>query len=115
MKKLILVLMLVITASAAFSQSDSTLQQYAGKYKFPEGSLLSEITITYDKEVLLATSVMGSSELKRANADVFEVVAYSGTATFKRDATTQKIIGIKVEVGQMVLEGTLEPPVQGSN
>lgn len=79
-------------------------QQYTGKYKFPEGSVVTEVTVTLENGVLLANSPMGSSELKKTEADVFEIVAYGGTATFKR--TEGKVSGVQMIVGDMILEGT---------
>ncbi len=71
----------------AQAQADSLVQQYTGKYTFPEGSPVSEIGVIVENGVLTATSAMGNSELKVTETkDVFEVVAYAGTATFKRNA-----------------------------
>lgn len=91
-----------ITAQA---QVDS-LQQYTGKYKFPDGTPISELTVSIENGTLVGSSVAGSSELKKtATSDVFEIVAYNGLATFKRSAEA-KITGVKLEVNDMVMEGT---------
>ena len=82
-----------------------SLQEYTGKYKFPEGSIVTEITVVLDNGVLTGNSAMGSSELRKTEGDVFEVVAYGGTATFKRNAE-KKITGVQFIVGDVNIEGT---------
>lgn len=86
------------------AQTDS-LQQYTGKYKFPDGSVVTEIIVTLDSTVLTANSAMGSTELKKIEGDVFEIVVYGGTATFKRN-TENKISGVQILVGDINMEGT---------
>ncbi len=104
-------LFLAILALAAFisvqAQSDSTLQQYAGKYKFPEGSAVTEVVVILDNGVLFATSVMGNAELKRYEGDVFEIMGFNGIASFKRNGDG-RISGVRIEVGEIVLEGNKE-------
>ena len=104
MKYFILYLMAVISFLSVNAQTDS-LQQYTGKYKFPDGSVVTEIIVTLDSTVLTANSAMGSSELKKTDGDVFEIVAYGGIATFKRNAEN-KISGVQILVGDINLEGT---------
>jgi hypothetical protein len=104
MKYFLLFLMMMISFLTVNGQTDS-LQQYTGKYKFPDGSVVTEITVTLDSTVLTVSSAMGSSELKRTEGDVFEIVAYGGTATFKRNAEN-KISGVHILVGDINMEGT---------
>ena len=104
MKKLFLSL-IVLTAFLSVNAQTDSLQQYTGKYKFPDGSPVTEITVTLDSTILTANSAMGSSELKRTEGDVFEVVAYGGIATFKRNAEN-KISGVQIQVGDINMEGT---------
>lgn len=104
MRKLMLSFFAISLTCIVAAQQDSTLQQYTGKYKFPEGSVVTEVTVALENGVLLANSPMGSSELKKTEADVFEIVAYGGTATFKR--TEGKVSGVQMIVGDMILEGT---------
>mgnify|MGYP001576080853 CR=1 FL=1 len=89
---------------AVNAQTDSLLQ-YAGTYKFPDGSPVTEITVTLDSSGLTANSAMGSSELKKTEGDVFEIVAYGGTATFKRNGEN-KISAVQILVGDINMEGT---------
>ena len=82
-----------------------SLKEYTGKYKFPEGSVVAEVIVVLENGILQASSVMGGSALKRIEKDLFEVVAFSGTAQFKR-GQEGKINGVKIEVEDLVLEGT---------
>ena len=86
------------------AQTDS-LRQYTGTYKFPDGNPVTEITVSLDSTVLTANSALGSSELKKTEGDVFEIVAYGGIATFKRNAEN-KISGVQILVGDLNMEGT---------
>lgn len=111
MRKLILSFFAISLTFLATAQQDTTLQQYTGKYKFPEGSVVTEVTVAIENGVLLANSPMGSSELKKTEADVFEIVAYGGTATFKR--TEGKVSGVQMIVGDIILEGTKAESTSG--
>ena len=104
MKKIFLFLIVILGFLTAHAQND-TLQQYSGKYKFPEGNPVTEIIVSLDSTGLTANSALGSSELKKIEGDVFEIVAYGGTATFKRNAD-KKISGVQILVGDINMEGT---------
>ena len=104
MKKFFLFLIMSISFLTVNAQTDS-LNQYTGKYKFPDGSVVTEIIVTLDSTGLIANSAMGSSELKRTEGDVFEILAYGGIATFKRNAEN-KISGVHIQVGDIDMEGT---------
>ncbi|MEO7922990.1 MAG: hypothetical protein ABIR30_04880 [Chitinophagaceae bacterium] len=104
MKKIFLSLFLAFGFLAVNAQTDS-LEQYKGKYKFPDGSPVVEVTLTVENGALMASSAMGSTEFKRTStADVFEIPAYGGTATFKR--TEGKITGLQIQAGDVNMEGT---------
>jgi hypothetical protein len=105
MKKILLSLFVSACFLTAKAQTDS-LQEYTGKYKFPEGSPVSEIGIVAENGTLTGTSAMGNSEFKKTDTkDVFEVVAYGGTATFKRNAEG-KIATLLIQVQDITMEGT---------
>lgn len=105
MKKILFSLVLVITVSALKAQTDS-LQEYTGKFKFPDGSPVTEINVVIDNGILTATTAMGNSELKKTdNKDVFEIVAYNGTATYRR-SDDGKIKGLRIQVQDIDMEGT---------
>ena len=82
-----------------------TLQHYVGKYKFPEGSVVTEITVTVENGTLMASSTLGNAELRKMETDVFEIVGYGGTATFKRNGDG-KVITVQIIVGDINMEGT---------
>ena len=106
MKKIMLSVLVILAFSAAQAQSDTLLQQYTGKYVFPDGSPVQEIGVIVEEGLLTATSAMGNSELRKTETkDVFEVVAYAGTATFKRNADG-KINGLQIQVQDVNMEGT---------
>ena len=104
MKKVFFSLLVMVGFVTANAQTDS-LQQYTGKYTFPDGSPVAEISLTVDNGILMASSAMGSTEFKpTSTADVYEVVAFGGTATFKRKEG--KVTGVQILVGDVNIEGT---------
>jgi hypothetical protein len=49
---------------------------------------------------------MGNSELRKTETkDVFEIVSFAGTATFKRNADG-KVNGLQIQVEDVNMEGT---------
>ena len=104
MKKIFLFLIGFVAFNAAMAQTDS-LSHYTGKYTFPEGSPVTEITVVLENGVLSATSAMGNTELRKTQTDVFDIVAFGGTATFKRNAEG-KVIAVQIVVGDVNMEGT---------
>jgi hypothetical protein len=106
MQKLLLAFVFLLGCIYANAQTDTTLNQYTGKYTFSDGAPVKEIGVVIEEGVLTATSSMGNSELKKTDAkDVFEVVAYGGTATFKRNEEG-KVTGITIQVQDITMEGT---------
>ena len=108
MKKLVLsffaMVSLFIVSAQQTPQMDS-LKEYTGKYKFPEGSAVQEVIVTIENGVLYASSTAGNSELKKIEKDIFEIVAFSGKAFFKRNSDA-KLSGVRIEVEDLILEGT---------
>lgn len=106
MKKLMMLCLLLSTVVFVQAQTkDSTLQDFVGKYKFPEGSIVTEVVVSMEGEGLVMSSSVGNSTLVKTGEDLFSITAYDGTAQFKRDAN-KKIIGININAGGYVLEGT---------
>ncbi len=109
MKKLFFVFAAVLFSMAAFSQdvptTDSTLQQYTGKYKFPEGSVVAEISVMIDGGGLVMTAPVGSSPLEKREEDVFFITQFQGTAKFNRDGA-KKVVGVTISAMGYLLEGT---------
>jgi hypothetical protein len=104
MKRIFLSALFAMTVCIASAQVDS-LQQYTGKYKFAEGSPVSFVTISIENGGLYATSDAGNSTMTRTDADVFTIDAFAGIATFRRN-TDKKVVGVKIEVEDTVMEGT---------
>lgn len=107
MRKLLLLCLLAISGTLALKaqMADSTaFKEYTGKYVFPEGSQVAEMKVVLENGILFAYSDQGNSELKRIEKDIFEIVVYTGTATFKRD-DKGKINGVHIEVGELILDG----------
>ena len=105
MKKFLLSVIVLFSFLSINAQNDSTMQKYTGKYKFPDGSPVTEINVTIESGILTATSAMGTTELKKTDTEnVFEIVVYGGTATFKKD-TEGKITGVQIVVGDLNMEG----------
>ena len=108
MKKLLLLLVVLsgtIILSAQQTPKSDSLTEYTGKYKFPDGSEVTEIRIVVENGVLWAKSDKGDSELRRIEKDTFEVVTYTGTATFKRDEKG-KVNVLHIAVGDLIMDGT---------
>lgn len=104
MKKIICLCFIVFGFITANAQTDS-LQQYVGKFKFPDGSPVAEVTLAVENGMLMGSSALGTSEFKQTTtADVFEIVAYGGTATFRRKEG--KVISVQILVGDVNIEGT---------
>ena len=108
MKKLFFLFFAIVWSITAFSQqapADSTFQQYTGKYKFPEGSVVAEVMVMLEGGNLTMSSSVGTSPLEKKEEDVFVITQFQGTAKFNRDAS-KKIIGITINAGGYLLEGT---------
>jgi len=112
MKNIFLSLLMIIGSLSLNAQTDS-LEQYTGKYKFPDGSPVTEIGIVIENGSLMATSAMGNSEFRRTDTkDVFEVVAYAGTATFRRN-DQNKVVGVLIQVQDITMEGSKAELIAG--
>lgn len=110
MKKLIFSTLLLLSVYIASAQVDS-LQEYTGKYKFAEGSPVSTAVISIQNNMLYVDAEAGASPMTKISADVFSVDAFNGVCTFLRN-TDKKVVGCKVEVEDMILEGTKTDPAK---
>lgn len=105
MRKIAITILSLIAFNAAFATADSTLKEFTGKYVFPEGSVVSEVTINQDGDVLTIVAPIGSSVMEKKEGDLFTIVQFSGTALFSRDAN-KKVTGITIDAMGYHLEGT---------
>jgi hypothetical protein len=106
MKKILLLIIAIVAFSLVKAQSSpaDSLKEYTGKYKFPDGTPFGDVTITIENGTLMASSAGGVSELKRREGDIFDIVAYGGTAIFKRNEE-KKITKVQVQVNDIDVEG----------
>lgn len=106
MKKLFFLSLAVCFFSAVSAQTkDSTLQQYVGKYKFPEGSVVTEVDVTLEGSALSMASSAGVSPLEKQGEDIYTITQFQGTAKFNRNAE-KKVIGVTINAMGYTLEGT---------
>jgi hypothetical protein len=109
MKKMLLfAFMLVGFISATNAQTDTTVNQLIGKYKFAEGSPVSEVTVVLENGVLMMNSQAGSSTLEKSAEDVYVITQFQGTAKFTRNEN-KKVIGVTILAMGYELVGTKEP------
>jgi hypothetical protein len=108
MKKItlsILASLLIINVNA---QSDPApkppLSDFVGKYVFPDGSVVPDVTVALNGDALTITSVAGSSALTELGIDSFTIVEFSGVAVFKR-GDDKKVNGVHIEAQGYVLDG----------
>ena len=85
----------------------SLFAEYIGKYKFPDGSVVNQVTVLLDGNNLTSASDAGTTVLEKVAGDTFNVVSFQGTAVFKRDAN-KKIIGVVIDAMGYHLEGKKE-------
>ncbi len=113
MKRIFFGLLLLFCFISVRAQTDS-LQEYTGKFKFPDGNPVTEINMVFENGLLTGTSVLGNSEFRKTETkDVFDIVAYAGVATFRRNAEG-KITGMRVQVNDLDMEGTKTEGIQSA-
>jgi hypothetical protein len=80
------------------------LSDFVGRYVFPEGSVVPDVTVALAGEALTMSSVAGSSALTDLGIDSFTIVEFSGLAVFKR-GDDKKVNGVHIEAQGYVLDG----------
>jgi len=103
MKKLFLLLIAITTVNLINAQ-DTTLQEYTGKYVFPEGGPVPDVEVVLSGDALSMTSAAGSSSLVKLGVDSFQIVEFSGTSVFKR-GEDKKVNAVHIEAMGYVLDG----------
>ena len=99
MKKIFLMACILMGVFASVNAQTSNLKDYLGKYVFPEGSPVTEVTITAEDTVLTINSAMGSTPLEKKGVDTFYLAAYDAPIIFKRGA------GNAVETLTIIVQG----------
>lgn len=103
MKKIGL-LLFAITTVYCMNAQDTTLQQYTGKYIFPEGGPVPDVEVVLSGESLSMTSSAGNSTLVKLGVDSFQIVEFSGTSVFKR-GEDKKVNAVHIEAMGYVMDG----------
>ena len=106
MRKILVLSYLFLCGFACLAQ-DSTLNDYKGIYKFPEGSATPQMEISIRDGALFASSTIGSAAFSRVNKDTFSIPEHNGLAFFFRNAEG-KVHKVRVEVADLILEGDKE-------
>src|SRR5215203_5821643 len=108
MKKIILSILGLIFIISVNAQSEPApkppLSDFVGRYVFPEGSVVPDVTVALSGEALTMTSAAGSSNLIESARDTFTIVEFSGVAVFKR-GDDKKVNGVHIEAQGYVLDG----------
>jgi hypothetical protein len=108
MKKIILSILSSILIISVYAQSDPAPKpppsDFVGRYVFPDGSVVPDVTVALSGDALSMTSAAGSSALTEAGRDTFTIVEFSGLAVFKR-GEDKKVNAVHIEAQGYVLDG----------
>jgi len=108
MKKITALILATLFIIVANAQTDPApkppLEDFVGKYVFPEGSVVPDVTVTLSGDALTMSSTAGTSALTELGRDSFSIVEFSGVAVFKR-GDDKKVNGVHIEAMGYVLDG----------
>jgi hypothetical protein len=107
MNKVIAILSVVCSLSFSSFSQEAPLENYLGKYVFAADNPVPYVEVKMNGTTLISESPMGSATLQRVEADVFAIIEYNGLAEFRRNGEG-KIVGVKVSVMGLEMEGTRE-------
>ncbi|HJS53510.1 MAG TPA: hypothetical protein VJ765_03170 [Chitinophagaceae bacterium] len=82
-------------------------EDFVGKYIFPEGSVVPDVTVAISGSDLHMSSEAGASILSELGIDSFQIIEFSGIAVFKR-GDDKKVNGVHIEAQGYVLDGKKE-------
>lgn len=105
MKKLIYFFAFATIFTLSAQGQETPLESFVGKYSFPYGSPVPFVEVKMSNGVLVGESQMGIATLQRIDGDKFTIVEHNGIAEFRRNGEGQ-ISGVKIAVGEILLEGT---------
>lgn len=109
MRKLAVIFFAMIMAFSSNAQPpEPPLEDFVGKYFFPEGSVVPDVDVVLADGALSMHSVAGSSTLTRLGVDSFTIVEFNGIAVFKR-GDDKKVKGVHIEAMGYVLDGEKQP------
>ncbi|HET9746818.1 MAG TPA: hypothetical protein VFP97_13975 [Chitinophagaceae bacterium] len=108
MKKIILSFVTALFIITAGAQTEPTpkppLEDFVGKYVFPDGSVVPEVDVILSDNALTMTSSAGTSVLSELGIDSFQIVEFSGIAVFKR-GDDKKVNSVHIEAMGYILDG----------
>ena len=107
MKKLFLSLFIAAGALSLNAQEappKPPLEDFIGRYVFPDGSVVPDVTVALSGGALTMSSAAGNSSLTELGVDSFSVVEFSGFAVFKR-GDDKKVNRVHIEAGGYILDG----------
>lgn len=106
MKKIFLsvIASLFIVTINAQSSPKPPLEDFVGKYVFPDGSVVPEVDVILSNNTLTMTSAAGTSVLTEIGIDSFQIVEFSGIAVFKR-GDDKKVNAVHIEAAGYILDG----------
>lgn len=100
-------LLTVLICSCLATRAGAPLEEYAAKYKFPQGSIITEASVVYENGTLHLNSSLGTTSLEITGDDKFYMPANSGTVMFIRNGA-KKITGIKFDLQNISVDGNRE-------
>ena len=83
------------------------MKEYVGRYIFPDGSIVPSAEVSLNGQVLTVNSTQGSSPMEKRGRDTFALVNFDGMAYYRRN-DKGIVTGVRVEVGNYILEGVKE-------
>lgn len=96
---------LILTVNAQTEPAPKApLEDFVGKYVFPDGSVVPEVDVLLSGNALTMSSSAGSSVLTELGVDSFQIVEFSGIAVFKR-GDDKKVNAVHIEAMGYVLDG----------
>jgi len=107
MKQILLSIIATLFIVAVNAQTDKPkppLEDFVGKYTFPDGSVVPEVDVTLANNALTMSSTAGTSALTELGIDSFQIVEFSGIAVFKR-GDDKKVNAVHIEAAGYVLDG----------
>lgn len=104
MRKILLFIVLALSFSGIKAQVKTNLQEYVGRYIFPEGSLTESAVISIVNDTILNISAsIGECNLRYSKQDAFDLPQYGGDIIFYRNATNN-IEGFKISIPMAGIE-----------
>lgn len=97
-------LFMLVTNAQSDPAPKPPLEDFVGKYVFPEGSVVPDVDVLLSGSALTMTSAAGSSALNELGRDSFQIVEFNGIAVFKR-GEDKKVNGVHIEAQGYVLDG----------